>query len=156
MEVWSSETAGSWMVPRSRGMVAAVALGAALMAVYAVLAALALTAPNALTVPNFGSVVRADAGSFTALFHDSRPARHAHVLAAVTPASPPAVAPLATPNSATTPVSHSAAPKHYGGRHAAFSRRDDRRHRHGHDRRHGHRRHGHGQHRFHDRRVRHH
>jgi len=88
------------MVPRSRGMVAAVALGAALTAVYAVLAALALTAPNALTVPSFGSFVRADAGSFTALLQSSRPAHHTHVLAAVAsvPASshrrvPPAARP---------------------------------------------------------------
>src|SRR5438105_721764 len=74
MDVWSSETAGSWMVPRSRGMVAAVALGAAVMAVYAVLGMIALTAPTAITVPSFGSLVRADAGSFTALFQTSRPA----------------------------------------------------------------------------------
>jgi len=95
MDVWSSETAGAWMVPRSRGMAAAVALGAALTAVYAVLAALALTAPNAITVPSFGAAVRADAGSFTALFRSPRPAHHTHVLAAVarvpSPASIPAV-----------------------------------------------------------------
>ena len=97
------------MVPRSRGMVAAVALGAALMAVYAVLAALALTAPNALTVPNFGGLVRADAGSFTAIFQDSRPAHHTHVLAAVASVPPPTAAPVASTVSAFGAVSASAA-----------------------------------------------
>src|SRR5947207_13179661 len=96
MDVWSSETAGSWMVPRSRGMVAAVALGAAVMAVYAVLGMIALTAPTAITVPSFGSLVRADAGSFTALFQSSRPAHHTHVLAAVVSVPPPAVTPVST------------------------------------------------------------
>src|SRR5436853_2706645 len=109
MDVGSSDTAGAWMVPRSRGMVAAVALGAALTAAYAVLAALALTAPNALTVPSFGTVVRADAGSFTALFRSSPPAHDTHVLAAVARVSPPAsIAAASTP--ATTPVGHAPAP----------------------------------------------
>src|SRR5690348_14620529 len=96
MDVWSSETAGSWMVPRSRGMVAAVALGAALMAVYAVLGVIALTTPTALSVPSFGSLVRTDAGSFTALFHGSRPPHHTHVLAAVVNVPPAAPAPAVT------------------------------------------------------------
>src|SRR5438046_966679 len=139
MDVWSTDTAGSWMVPRSRGMVAAVGLGAALMSVYAVLAALALTAPNALTVPSFGSLVRADAGSFRALFSSSRPAPHAHVLAAVASVPPPAVAPVSSAVSATTPVAHNQAPRGHGQQHAAMSRRDGRHHRHRHhrhDRRH--------------------
>src|SRR6185437_5793101 len=133
MDVWSSETAGAWMVPRSRGMAAAVALGAALTAVYAGLAALALTAPNAITVPSFGAAVRADAGSFTALFRSPRPAHHTHVLAAVARV-PSASIPAAT-SPATTPVRQAPAPRHHGG-HVAVSRREHRRHGHEHRRLH--------------------
>src|SRR4029079_2648368 len=128
MEDWSRETAGAWMVPRSRGMAAAVALGAALTAVYAVLAALALTAPNAITVPTFGAAVRADAGSFTALFRSSRPANHTHVLAAVASVPSPAI-PVARSPAATTRVGQAPAPRHHGG-HVAVSRHDHRWHRH--------------------------
>src|SRR5690348_17841235 len=127
MEVWRREAAGSWMVPRSRGMAAAVALGAALTAVYAVLAALALTAPNALTVPSFGAFVRADAGSFTALLpHSSPPSHHTHVLAAVASVPAPAAAPVASAVS-TPPVAHTPAPKPQR-HHQALANRRERRH----------------------------
>src|SRR5436190_801823 len=144
MSFASSEPAASWMVTRSRGMVAAAGLGTAVSAVYAVLAAIALTTPNVLSVPGFGNMVRAEVGVFTATEQHSQPAHRSHVHAAVANVPPPAApAPAASsPVSDPAPASHDPAPKGHGGQHAAVARHDRRHHRHSHHRRHGDRHHG--------------
>ncbi|HEX5558660.1 MAG TPA: hypothetical protein VFX13_13645 [Gaiellales bacterium] len=144
------------MVSRSRGMVAASGLGAAVVAVYAVLGAIALTSPTPLSVPGFGSVVRAEVGFFTAPLMHSRPAQRSHVLAAVVNVPPPA-APAAVQGSVSSPAPapHGLAPKGRGGQQPAVTRHERRQHRHSHHHRNRHRHRQRG-HEGHGRRHHHH
>src|SRR4029077_1661796 len=97
------------MATRSRGVVAAAGLGAAVVAVYAVLGGIALTAPTVLSLPGFGRMGSAGAGIFTAQVDRPKPAHRTHVLAAVVSVPTAVAVPVANVVRDTTPAAHAPA-----------------------------------------------